>query len=278
MRPRHVRDALEPGERFPTGQRPGRRRAQGADLDGISPYVQGDDVRRIDWRATARTGRTQMKRFVAESHRARVLVVDLQRAMFFGTADRLMAKTAALAAARLAWEAFGLHEPIGLITLPGRASLTPRRGRRHLLRLLDRLQKDYERHRRDPRSDESFSPALEAAAASLRHGDEVCLLSDFGDRDPAFEETSRGLSAARRLCAFVVEDEILARPVPQGRYPICRPSGAGRGTATLSRRAAERHGEAAAALRRALAHDLAGSGWHLASARDLIPRTPEPGR
>ena len=37
--PRHVRGRLLPGERYPTGMRPGRRRAQGMDLDSVGPYV-----------------------------------------------------------------------------------------------------------------------------------------------------------------------------------------------------------------------------------------------
>lgn len=273
MRPRHVRDALAPGERFPGGVRPGRRRAQGLDLDGISPYVQGDDVRRIDWRATARTGRTQVKRYVAESHRARMLIVDLRAGLYFGTRTRLMAKTAALAAARLAWEAHGLHEPVGLVTLPGGEDLAPRRGRAHLLRLLDRLETVY--GRRGAASDGSPSQCLEAAAGRVRFGDEIALLSDFGSLDPGFRELSRSLSASRRLQAFVVEDEIFTRPIPAGRYPIRRRAGAGRETIGLSRRAASAHGEVVAALRQELARDLITAGWSLAAARDLIPRAWE---
>ena len=47
--PRHVRGRLAPGERYPTGMRPGRRRAQGMDLDSVGPYVPGDEVRAFDW-------------------------------------------------------------------------------------------------------------------------------------------------------------------------------------------------------------------------------------
>ncbi len=278
MRPRHVRDSRSPGEHFPTGMRPGRRRAQGLELDGISPYAQGDDVRRIDWRATARTGRTQMKRYLAESHRAKMLIVDLRRGLFFGTRKRLMAKTAALAAARLAWEALSLHEPVGLIILPNLDSLRPRRGRPHLFRLLDHLQKGYEHDRSapEPGSGGHISSVLEEAAAHLRFGDEVCFLSDFAELDAAFREKSRALSAVRRLQAFIVEDEIFSRPVPPGRYPIYQAAGAGREVASLSRRSAGAQGEVAAALRQALSKDLAESGWTLSDANDLIPRMREP--
>ncbi|MDP6953418.1 MAG: DUF58 domain-containing protein, partial [Alphaproteobacteria bacterium] len=60
-------------------------------MDSIGPYVIGDDLRFMDWRATARTGRAQMKRFVAESHLARILVVDFRPPMRFATNTHPMA-------------------------------------------------------------------------------------------------------------------------------------------------------------------------------------------
>jgi hypothetical protein len=39
-----------------------------------------------------------MQRFIAESHLARIMIVDMRRAMFFATQDHPMAKTAALVA------------------------------------------------------------------------------------------------------------------------------------------------------------------------------------
>lgn len=53
---RHVRGPFASGTRFPTGVRSGRRRAQGMDLDNIDRYAPGDDIRWMDWRATARIG------------------------------------------------------------------------------------------------------------------------------------------------------------------------------------------------------------------------------
>ena len=142
--PRHVRGRLLPGERYPTGMRPGRRRAQGMDLDSVGPYVPGDDIRWMDWRATARTGRAQMKRFVAESHLARMLIVDFRAHLLFGTETRPMAKTAALLAAHMAWEGFVLQEPVGMVIVPDQVLVRPRPGRpRHDARTATAPQRNF---------------------------------------------------------------------------------------------------------------------------------------
>lgn len=44
------------------------------EFDDLRPYVPGDDVRDIDWKATARSGQVLIKRFVTEKHH-RILVV-----------------------------------------------------------------------------------------------------------------------------------------------------------------------------------------------------------
>lgn len=108
-------------------------RAQSLDFDGISPYLTGDDPRLIDWRATARTGQPQMRRFAAQSRAAWMLVIDGHRDLGFGSHHHTIAKTAALVAGRLAWQALILGKAVGLTVLgPPTLDLRPRRGRRHL--------------------------------------------------------------------------------------------------------------------------------------------------
>jgi len=149
VRPAWLRGEPPPGRRGPDGERAGRGRARSLDFDGIGPYAPGDDVRRIDWRATARSGRVQVRQFAARSRRVRMVVLDLHAGLWFGARTRLMAKTAALTAARLAWESCALNERVGIL-LPGAEAMGVRRGRRHVLRLLDRLRREYAIRRNAP--------------------------------------------------------------------------------------------------------------------------------
>ena len=274
MQPRHFRAPRAPGRRSPGGERAGRGRAQSLDFDGISPYQTGDDIRWIDWRATARSGQTQMRRFAAESHRARMVLVDLSPATYFGTRGRLMAKTAALVAARLCWESQAWQEPVGLVASSRSELLGPRRGKRHVLRLLALLREGYLAG-----LEEAPGPAvtdlLLEASAHLGAADELCLVGDFGELDETFKRLSGSLAGQRSLRAFLVEDPVFRGRVPAGRYPM-------RDALEREDRSAvigTRHGATAAeteSLRRLRQDRLRDLGWEVVDALDLLPRQGEP--
>jgi uncharacterized protein (DUF58 family) len=115
------------------GALPGDRRAAGVgagtELAQIRPYVFGDDVRRIDAAATARTGEPHVRLEVPERTLTTWLALDVSSSMAFGTANRLKADVAegvALALGRLALRHAGR---VGIVTFgAGGVRLTPPRG------------------------------------------------------------------------------------------------------------------------------------------------------
>ena len=56
-----------------------RTRGQGTEFDSLRDYVDGDDVRSIDWRATARRQHLVVRTWQPEQHRRIVIVVDTSR-------------------------------------------------------------------------------------------------------------------------------------------------------------------------------------------------------
>ena len=58
-------------------------RGRGIDFDEVRAYAPGDDIRHIDWRVTARTGKTHTKLYHEERERPVYLVVDQRQSMFF---------------------------------------------------------------------------------------------------------------------------------------------------------------------------------------------------
>jgi uncharacterized protein (DUF58 family) len=74
------------------GVGPGRHRSirlgEGIELADIREYVPGDDVRSIDWNATARTGRPHVRVYEADRETSALVVVDRSASMAFGTAGR----------------------------------------------------------------------------------------------------------------------------------------------------------------------------------------------
>jgi hypothetical protein len=106
----------------------------GTELAQIRLYQPGDDVRRIDWNVTARTGEIHVRDQVAERALVSWLVLDTSPSMSFGTADRRKADVAegvALAVGhvgtrhgnRLGLITFGDAKPVTIPSRQGRAGL-----------------------------------------------------------------------------------------------------------------------------------------------------------
>ena len=255
IQPRHLRGKLDRGRRGPEGERPGRGRAQSLDFEGLSPYELGDDIRSIDWRASLRAGDTITRKFAAASHRARVLAVELKPSIHFGTDERLMAKTACLTAAWLAWAANMANEPVGLAA-PDLIS-APRRGRKQVMRLLGELVDAFERTRRQTQGQIDY----DAIAGATGRDDEICLICEPPTLTADLVRTGRALSGARILRLFLVEDVLTTRSPPNGRYPVRGPDG-DRTVLTVRRADTEADDRLAA---------LADAGWRIEKARDLLP-------
>ena len=66
----------------------------GSELWQVRPYEPGDDVRRIEWNVTARTGETHVRVELAERVLVTWLVLDASASMAFGTGERRKADVA----------------------------------------------------------------------------------------------------------------------------------------------------------------------------------------
>jgi uncharacterized protein (DUF58 family) len=151
----------------------------GSELFQVRPYEPGDDVRRIEWNVTARTGQTHVRVELAERVLVTWLVLDSSASMAFGTADRRKADVAegvVLAVGhaatrrgnRLGLVAFGPEEP---------RFRRPRQGRRGLLLTLEAL-------RDAPAGKGDLGEALKLVDGLAIQRSLVVVVSDFrGPRD-----------------------------------------------------------------------------------------------
>src|SRR6187402_2282227 len=71
------------------GERVSRRRGGSAEFQEHRPYAPGDDLRRIDWSAFARTGEPVLKLFRAEEDSVLRVVLDVSASLAFGTPQKL---------------------------------------------------------------------------------------------------------------------------------------------------------------------------------------------
>jgi uncharacterized protein (DUF58 family) len=163
-----------------SGDHRGRGAGDGLDLDRIRPYEPGDDVRRIDWNATARSLVPQVREDVPDRQLTAWLLLDTSASMHFGTAQHRKADVAEGVALVLGRSIARRRDRLGIVTFgatEGTPRLTPPSGgSRAMARLAGALAVET--------PDEgggrtSVRAALRAVAASRTTGGLVVVISDF---------------------------------------------------------------------------------------------------
>jgi len=101
-------------------------KGKGMEFSEVRPYLPGDDVRHIDWRITAKTGKPHTKLFREERDRCEYILLDLSPAMYFASRGQLKARAATLIAASAAWTAFAAKDKVGChIIMPDELERAP---------------------------------------------------------------------------------------------------------------------------------------------------------
>jgi uncharacterized protein (DUF58 family) len=151
----------------------------GTELVQVRPYLPGDDVRRIDWNVTARTGEPHVRVHLAERVLVTWLLLDTSPSMQFGTADRRKADVAEGVAIAVGHVATRRGNRLGLVTF-GDASaraIPPRQGRLGLIGLLAALRAEQDGDGRPGAT--SLGQALGRAGALARQRAVAVVVSDF---------------------------------------------------------------------------------------------------
>jgi len=181
-------------------------RGQGIEFAEVREYQPGDDVRTIDWNVTARMGEPFVKQYVEERELTLLLVVDLSGSEQFGTRTRFKAELAAEIGAVIALSAATNNDRTGLLIFTDRVehSVPPKKGRRHVLRLI----RDVLAFRPQGRGTD-LAGALDYAGRVLPHRAIVFVLSDFHippEQDAAFDRTLRVVSRRHDVVAVKISD------------------------------------------------------------------------
>ena len=240
-----------------SGARVSRLRGRGMEYSESRIYLPGDDVRSIDWRVTARTGRVHTKLFHEERDRPVLFVVDLGDHMRFGTRRAFKSVVAAEAASLLAWAAAANGDRVGGLVFAGGDAAESRvgSGRRGALALLHVLA-GVESRTREPATGGGggLEAALRRVRQAARPGTLVVVIGDFsGLGDAAGRQLARLRGHNDLLCVWVF-DRLEAAPPPPARYPV----GDGARATTLDTRSGE--------VVRAVAHRFDGIERRITSA------------
>jgi uncharacterized protein (DUF58 family) len=200
------------------GLRAPAARSQGMDYAESRLYSAGDDVRRIDWRVTARTGRAHTKLYQLERGNDVYCIVDQRAGMRFGTRAAFKSVVAAQLAALAGWAAAEGGDRFGAL-VSGACGAIIRTGAAEgsAPALCAALAAPGD----DAPDDPAALDALAArAAGEAPVGTRFVVVSDFADPEAALDGAVRRLRARGDLVLLWVLDPMEARLPPPGRYPL----------------------------------------------------------
>lgn len=181
-------------------------KGSGMEFEEVRPYVPGDDVRRIDWNVTARTGDAWLKEFREERELTLLLLMDVSGSVRFGSGGRDGRTDKRLQMARaaggLAFSALRSNDRVGIVTFTDEVEhfLPPRKSRGHGWAV---IRSAFEHTPAGHGTD--LGAALQFASKVLKRRAVVCILSDFLSPLP-FEEPLGALCRRHRVHALLVHD------------------------------------------------------------------------
>lgn len=161
-----------------TGEYETAFRGRGMVFEEFREYVPGDEVRFIDWKVTARTGKTHIKVFREEREQVIFLMIDGSRSNFFGSKELLKKELIAELGGLLTFAATRTNDKVGLMIFTDKVEvfLPPKKGRSHAWMVISKIL-SYE-----PKSDKTdINLALKYLSQAFTRRSVCFLISDFID-------------------------------------------------------------------------------------------------
>jgi uncharacterized protein (DUF58 family) len=175
------------------------------EFDELRPYVPGDDVRDIDWKASARSGTVLIKRFVTEKHHKVLLVADAGRNMSaLAPSGEVKRDVAVAVMGAVGLITLGRSDEIGMVygDARGSANIRDRRGENHIDGLLDRFY----RHTLARPGASDIVTQLTYAATGHRRRMLIVVVSDEPDVDRRLDAALKQLSGRHDVMWAMVSD------------------------------------------------------------------------
>ncbi|MBO6218392.1 MAG: DUF58 domain-containing protein [Treponema sp.] len=180
-------------------------RGQGIEFSDVREYLNGDNVRSIDWNVTARMGRPFIKQYEEDRELSVFLILDCSRSMELGSdVTRLSLAQEASALLLLACE----HNAgaMGAVFFDGKIqfSCPPKAGRENSMMILSKLDKIDSIPESEKSDGSALSNAINGAAKLLKKRSLVFILSDF--RSSRWEKPFARLAQKHDVVALRITD------------------------------------------------------------------------
>ncbi|RDH81593.1 MAG: DUF58 domain-containing protein [endosymbiont of Galathealinum brachiosum] len=199
-------------------------KGRGMEFDESRPYQPGDDIRSMDWKVTARTGKAHSKVFREERERPVLLWVDYRQPMFFGTQQHFKSVLAAKISALLAWSTAHHGDRLGglIFSESSHIELRPSRGKSASLHFIKQLAQHtaWDNSLNTHEHSKSAADALARLQRVNKPGSLIFLISDFRNMDDlSWSQISR-LNHHSDIILISIHDPLEQQLPPAGNYKI----------------------------------------------------------
>ncbi|WP_047042267.1 DUF58 domain-containing protein [Vibrio mexicanus] len=186
------------------GQHQSSALGRGMDFAEVRQYQPGDDIRSIDWRVTARTGKTHTKLYTEEREKPVMLYIDLSESMRFGSTFMLKSVLASHMAALVSWLSTANNDRVGAVIDLGTQLIDVKPSARNSgpLKVIQQLVNEHSKllqkellqngsTKNDVNTDNlnSMTDGLTALNRLCPKGSEIIIISDFSRFNAHSSET-----------------------------------------------------------------------------------------
>jgi len=177
-------------------------RGTGIEFEEVREYVPGDDVRRLDWKVTARSGRAFIKSYREERELTVMIAIDVSGSNISGTKGMLRGSLAARVGAVLSMIALTNNDKVGLCTFSDQVECyqPPRKARSAVWRILHEVLAEREKERRGT----NLSAFFRFLSGVLKRKSIIFVISDYFDS--GYERALATLAKKHDVTALVISD------------------------------------------------------------------------
>jgi len=177
-------------------------KGRGMEFSEVREYVDGDDIRFIDWNVSSRLGKFYVKQFVEERELTVILALDLSASLDFLSRSKSKKEIAAEIAAIVAFTASLNNDKVGLLIFTQQVErfIPPKKGKSHILRIIREILEFKPRGKGT-----SIDNGLVYLNKVIKKKAILFLLSDFIDQD--FQRSLKIASQKHDLIAIRISDQ-----------------------------------------------------------------------
>lgn len=206
-----------------SGRHSSRLRGRGLTFEELRGYRPGDDIRTMDWRATARLRKPHVRVYSEERERPVLLVVDQRSNMFFGSERTTKATAAAELAALAAWRVLAAGDRVGALIIGNQeiVEIRPHRSRENVLRICHEIVRVNNELKPANQSSapEKLNEAFGRAVNVAKHNHLVVLATDYYGDNAETQRLAARLATHNDVVAALVYDPLGIQLPGNGEFP-----------------------------------------------------------